>query len=350
MKDTKPLTIGKLSELTGVSADTLRYYEKMELIKAESRSRAGYRQYSGDAVRVVRFIRGAKALNFTLEEIRQLLALDTSDQASCSEVLKHTKGKIAEAKAKILELKEIEKVLAELVEACPGDDSGVECCPILDHIRHKAKSLSALLIAAGALALMQPQQAEAKPISYVDGFMVMQENDETGHTLSLDYTIDPKLAVGLYAKKESGDKDFTTVGPQVNYLVKRWNFPGAQGNIFSMTGAGVSRFKGDDEFSAWTGILADYETRRIFTSYEIRGMYAGDIEKSVWQRARVGFAPYLANYDDVNTWLMLQVDHHPAKDDTVVVTPLVRFFYKTTLVEAGYSSNNHVMFNWVLQF
>ena len=200
------------------------------------------------------------------------------------------------------------------------------------------------------IAMFAAVSAQAKPISYVNGFMVMQENDETGHTLNLDYTIDPKLAVGLYAKKESGDKDFVTVGPQVNYLVKRWNMPDGQANIFSMTGAGVSRFHGDDEFSAWTGILADYETRRVFTSYELRGMYAGDIEKSVWQRARVGVAPYVAGYDDLNTWFMVQVDHHPAKDDTVVVTPLVRFFYKTTLVEAGYSSNNHVMFNWLLQF
>ena len=79
-------------------------------------------------------------------------------------------------------------------------------------------------------------------------------------------------------------------------------------------------------------------------------MYAGDIEKSLWQRTRIGFAPYLANYDDLHTWLMVEVSHHPAKDDTWVVTPLVRFFYHTTLVEAGYSSNDHLMFNWVLQF
>ena len=193
--------------------------------------------------------------------------------------------------------------------------------------------------------------ANAKPISYVDGVMVMQENDETGHTLSLDYTIDPKLAVGLYAKKEENQsKDFETIGPQVNTLLKRWNMPDGQANIFNMTGAGVSNYKGDDQFSAWTGFLADYETRRVFTSYEVRGMYAGDIEKSVWQRARVGVAPYVAGYDDLNTWFMVQVDDHPAKNDTVVVTPLVRFFYKTALVEAGYSSNDHVMFNWVMQF
>lgn len=203
-----------------------------------------------------------------------------------------------------------------------------------------------LMLAAVLLAV----PAMAKPISYVGGTMAMQENDETGHTLSLDYTVSPNYAVGLYAKKESGDMDFLTVGPQLNTLVKRWNLPDGQGNIFNMTGAGVSVLDGDMEPSAWTGFLADYETRRIFVSYEPRLMYARNIETSFWQRGRVGFAPYEANYNDLHTWLMLQVDHHPAKEDLWVVTPLVRFFYHTTLVEAGYSSNDKVMFNWVLQF
>lgn len=346
----KQLTIGKLSELTGVSNDTLRYYEKMKLITAASRSPAGYRLYDPEAVNVIRFIRGAKELNFTLDEIRQLTALKSSDKSTCAQILKHTESKIKQAEQRILELKEIKKILKQLAEQCPADDSPLDCCPILDHINRKSKTtLTAIIIAITAF-FISPPPAEAKPISYVNGFMVMQENDETGHTLSLDYTIDPSLAVGFYAKKESGKMDMTTIGPQVNYLIKRWNFPGAQGNIFNMTGVGVSHWQGDDKFSAWTGILADYETRRIFTSYEIRGMYAGDFEKSVWQRARVGFAPYLANYDDLNTWFMVQLDHHPAKEDNIVVTPLVRFFYKTTLLEAGYSSNDHVMFNWVLQF
>ncbi len=190
----------------------------------------------------------------------------------------------------------------------------------------------------------------AKPISYVDGIMLMQENDETGHTISTDYTITPNYAVGVYAKQERGGKEFKTISPQLNSLIKRWNFEDGQGNIFNMSGVGASHYHGDNYFTAWTSLLADYETRRIFTSYELRLMYVNHLENSAWQRARVGFAPYLANYDDINTWLMLQLDHHPAKDDSVVVTPLVRFFYKTTLLEAGYSSNNHAMFNWILQF
>lgn len=180
--------------------------------------------------------------------------------------------------------------------------------------------------------------------------MVMQENDETGHTLSMDYTFSPTEAIGLYAKQEEGGKEFSTVGPQLNTLVKRWNLPDGQGNIFNMTGAGASTYQGETHPSAWTGMLADYETRRIFGSYEARLMYADTIETSFWERARVGVAPYLANYDDLNTWLMFQVDHHPMKDNTFVITPLVRFFYHTNLVEAGYSSNHRAMINWTLQF
>jgi hypothetical protein len=192
--------------------------------------------------------------------------------------------------------------------------------------------------------------APAKPLSYVGGTMVMQENDETGHTLSVDYTFDPHFALGLYAKQDIGGKEFYTIGPQLNTLLKRWNLPEGQGNIFSMTGAGISRQGSNSQPAGWAGILADYETRRLFFSYEPRLMYAGNIETSFWQRAYAGFAPYLATYDQLNTWLLIRVDHHPAKTDAFVVTPVLRFFYKTIWLEAGYSSNNHIMVNWTVQF
>lgn len=207
-----------------------------------------------------------------------------------------------------------------------------------------------LFILTVLLAVAGGHKAEAKPLSYPGGFMVMQENDFTGNTLSFDYTITPNYAAAFYYKRERGEDDYQTLGPQINTLIKRWNLPDGQGNIFNMTGAGITHEGNDNEFSAWTSFLMDYETRRVFISYEPKLMYAGDIDKSFSQRARVGVAPYLANYDDLNTWLMVQADHNPKKDDNFVVTPLVRFFYKTTLVEAGYSSNDEVMFNWNLQF
>jgi DNA-binding transcriptional MerR regulator len=138
MNDLAPqLTIGKLAELTGTTADTLRFYEKMKLIRTETRSRAGYRLYKPETVFVIRFIKSAKALDFTLAEIRALLNLTTSDKATCADMVKRTEGKIAEAQSKILELKEIKGVLSALVKACPGDQTPAGECPILDYIVQK---------------------------------------------------------------------------------------------------------------------------------------------------------------------------------------------------------------------
>jgi len=204
------------------------------------------------------------------------------------------------------------------------------------------------LLLTSITSLASPGQG--KPLSYVGGTMVMQENDETGHTLSIDYTFDPHFALGLYSKYEINQKEFWMAGPQLNALLKRWNLPDGQGNIFAMTGAGEARQGSKNEPAAWLTLMGDYETRRVFFSYESRFMYARDIEKSAWQRAYAGFAPYLADYEQLNTWLLLRLDHHPAKNDHFVVTPIIRFFYKTIWLEAGYSSNNHVMVNWTVQF
>src|SRR3977135_3572057 len=118
------------------------------------------------------------------------------------------------------------------------------------------------LLLASIISLSSP--AQAKPLSYVGGTMVMQENDETGHTLSIDYTFDPHFALGVYAKYELGGDDFWMAGPQLNTLIKRWNLPDGQGNIFNMTGAGMAREGSNTQAAAWAGLLAGYETRGWF--------------------------------------------------------------------------------------
>ena len=74
-------------------------------------------------------------------EIHNLLTLNTSDQANCAEVLQHTETKIREAEAQMAELKAVKKVLSQLVKHCPGDSTSAKSCPILDHIRQRAKAL-----------------------------------------------------------------------------------------------------------------------------------------------------------------------------------------------------------------
>jgi hypothetical protein len=140
---------------------------------------------------------------------------------------------------------------------------------VLAFVRGKTlRNALALSISAFFWSVAAPTQA--KPLSYVGGTMVMQENDETGYTLSIDYTFNPHFALGLYSKYEINQDEFWMAGPQLNTLIKRWNLPDGQGNIFSMTGAGMARQGSNNQPAAWAGLLADYETRRWFFSFEPR--------------------------------------------------------------------------------
>src|SRR5215831_13509873 len=89
--------------------------------------------------------------------------------------------------------------------------------------------------------------AQAKPLSYLGGTMVMQENDETGHTLSLDYTFTPITAIGLYVKQEENGREILMLTPEFNTLLKRWNLPDGQGNIFNISGAGLAHYRDNNQ-------------------------------------------------------------------------------------------------------
>ena len=97
--------------------------------------------------------------------------------------------------------------------------------------------------------------------------MVMQENDETGYTVSLDYTFIPTNAFGFYITPEENGKEILMVTPEFNTLLQRWNLPDGQGNIFNMTGAGLAHYRDNNQPCLWTAFLADYESRRWFFSY-----------------------------------------------------------------------------------
>jgi MerR family mercuric resistance operon transcriptional regulator len=80
------LTIGKLSELTGVNVETIRYYERTKVLPAPPRTQSGRRLYQAADVRTLAFLRRARELDFTLEEVRALLRLGGPDNAPCREV------------------------------------------------------------------------------------------------------------------------------------------------------------------------------------------------------------------------------------------------------------------------
>lgn len=133
-------------------------------------------------------------------------------------------------------------------------------------------------------------------------------------------------------------------------MLKRWNNADLQANLYFKSGAGVAYGSDDTDPAAFAGLEIDWEDRRFFTLYENRFLYAGDQDKFIKHKARLGVAPYEGDYGDLHTWIMLQADYDAGADDTFSLTPLVRLFKGTTLVEAGYNLDGGILFNLTKQF
>lgn len=122
------LKIGEVARRAGVNIDTVRYYERSGLLPPPPRRPSGYRAYDVDAVRRLRFIRRAKALGFTLNEIGELMGL--SRRSDVPAVRRAAEQKLREVDRRIAELRRVRDALAGLIQACPGRGPA-DACPIL---------------------------------------------------------------------------------------------------------------------------------------------------------------------------------------------------------------------------
>lgn len=127
------LKISEIAERTGLSAHTLRFYEKHGLISATERSEAGYRLYNDADVRKAEFIRTARNIGFSLEDIAGLLSirLDKSSH-TCQEVTDITRRKLVEVNARIRELTAMRKTLNTLLDSCCGGPDDATHCSIME--------------------------------------------------------------------------------------------------------------------------------------------------------------------------------------------------------------------------
>ena len=126
--------IGEAAEATGISAKMIRYYESIGLIPKAVRTFAGYRVYGPEDLHTLRFIRRARDLGFSLEQIKTLLSLWQHKRPS-AEVKHVALGHIAELEEKIRALDGMRRTLVHLVEHCHGDDR--PSCPIIEELAGK---------------------------------------------------------------------------------------------------------------------------------------------------------------------------------------------------------------------
>lgn len=125
------MKIGELAHRSHVGIDTVRYYERQGLLPAPARLASGYRRYEQNDVARLRFVRRAKALGFTLVEIRELLSLSNRREDDMGSLKTAATEKLADVEARLAELARIRDGLRSLVASCPGHGA-LERCPILN--------------------------------------------------------------------------------------------------------------------------------------------------------------------------------------------------------------------------
>jgi len=128
--ETKGYTIGVVSKKTGVNIETIRYYEKIGVMPKPSRSTGGNRVYNEQQVKRLSFIRRSRELGFSLDEIRELLRLVDENTYTCAEVATLSQKHLDDVKAKIKDLRKIERHMKDMLSQCSREK--VPDCAIID--------------------------------------------------------------------------------------------------------------------------------------------------------------------------------------------------------------------------
>jgi DNA-binding transcriptional MerR regulator len=133
------LQIGDVASETGLSIDTIRFYEKERLLKAATRSSGGFRLFSDADLADLTFIRNAQELGFSLHEIRELVGLKNTNHPDCGHVERMLEEKVVAVRAKITALRKLERELNQAMIRCQSNlrkvaNGNVEDCPALSDI------------------------------------------------------------------------------------------------------------------------------------------------------------------------------------------------------------------------
>jgi Hg(II)-responsive transcriptional regulator len=131
------MRIGEVASRAGVNVETLRYYERRGLLSEPERQPSGYRSYAEKSVRVVRFIKRAQELGFTLADVEELLRLAEGGPESCREVRELATAKIEDMDRRIATLRAMKRSLTALLKTCNRRGRNREC-PLIEAIEETA--------------------------------------------------------------------------------------------------------------------------------------------------------------------------------------------------------------------
>ncbi len=210
------------------------------------------------------------------------------------------------------------------------------------------------------LAITLSQYATAGPMGFDESFMAMGDFNNNWRESFVNYAITPRDAFGVSATyMRSDDKTKSRTLEELTYtrLLKRWNAPHAQANLWFMGGIGAlqgedERVGKDDSFDKFVytpGVQFDYETTRVYFQAAHRLYRASDINHD-YTSVRAGFSFYESDYDKTQPWLILEARNMNGLSEKIEVTPMLRLINKSFFVEAGVNNSREPRFNFMYIF
>ncbi len=194
----------------------------------------------------------------------------------------------------------------------------------------------------------------ARPISYPGGWTVMLMNNNYKNSIHTHYSLSSKTSVG-YRFEYFRENEYSLNALQINRLLKRWNEPNSQANLYIKAAIGNAnshkkKFNEKSSLAGFLGFSGDWESQRYFVSYDNRYNEAGEIDSFYQQSLRFGIAPYIGDYGDLHTWLMVKLEHIPEAHQNFSLTPHIRIFKGFHLLEVGANLKRKVMLNYIYRY
>lgn len=132
------MTIGQLAEATSTNVETIRYYEKIGLLPRPRRTAANYRSYAGEQAQQLAFIRRARHLGFSIDQVRELLRLAGHEERPCADVDEIAARHLAATEAKIAALTRLKRELGRVLASCEGGPVGQ--CRVIQALAQDGKA------------------------------------------------------------------------------------------------------------------------------------------------------------------------------------------------------------------
>lgn len=209
-------------------------------------------------------------------------------------------------------------------------------------------------IALGVLGSLTSLSALCGPMGFKDSWMAMGDISPNWQEVFVNYALTARDAAGATAlsmRSDNGTKTRQVTEATYTRLVKRWNMPEAQANIWFL--GGIGNITGNDFSGSKTlvspGVQVDYETTRVYVSATAR-LYRAEGINHDFASARAGFSFYEADYDQTQPWFILEVRRMRGLTDKTEVTPMLRLIHNRYFVEFGVNNSSQARMNFMYIF